>query len=120
MHIVLSKTQKSEIYIEKYAFQFATQPRGNARQYHQRRLQPFNALLTPTGQLADGLYRHNDEYSALTKTLANKQTRFVRAADDAEESTAASQWFGENFGQMMQTLAQWMGLVINVIWKLFE
>ncbi|XP_036318304.1 uncharacterized protein LOC118733151 [Rhagoletis pomonella] len=104
----------------------AAQPRSNALQRNVRRLQPVtrNALLTPTGQLAEAeaAHRHNDEHSALTKTLANTHSRFVRAADDAggeADSGATSQWFSENFGQMMQTLVELAGIVIGAIWRLF-
>ncbi|XP_036318303.1 uncharacterized protein LOC118733150 [Rhagoletis pomonella] len=105
----------------------AAQPRSNALQRNVRRLQPFtrNALLTPTGQIAaeaEAAHRHNDEHSALTKTLANTHSRFVRAADDAggeADSGATSQWFSDNFGQMMQTLVELAGIVIGAIWRLF-
>ncbi|XP_017493158.1 PREDICTED: uncharacterized protein LOC108381251 [Rhagoletis zephyria] len=98
----------------------AAQPRSNALQRNVRRLQPF----TPTGQLAEAeaAHRHNDEHSALTKTLANTHSRFVRAADDAggeADSGATSQWFSDNFGQMMQTLVELAGIVIGAIWRLF-
>ncbi|XP_018784918.1 PREDICTED: uncharacterized protein LOC108966454 [Bactrocera latifrons] len=83
------------------------QPQGG-RQHDARGSQPFNALLTSVGQLADSPLRHGG-HLALTTSKAGSRKRLARSADDG----------GMNFGDIFQAIIQFVVTSIDAFLKLF-
>ncbi|XP_011204421.2 uncharacterized protein LOC105226976 [Bactrocera dorsalis] len=83
------------------------QPQGG-HQHGARSSQPFNALLTSVGQLADSPLRHGG-HLALTASKAGSRKRLARAADDG----------GMGFGDIFQAIIQFLVTSIDAFLKLF-
>lgn len=79
------------------------------RQHDARRSQPFNALLTSVGQLADSPLRHG-AHLALTASKTGSHKRLARAADDG----------GMGFGDIFQSIIQFVLNSIDAFMKLFS
>ncbi|XP_039962029.1 uncharacterized protein LOC120775763 [Bactrocera tryoni] len=77
-------------------------------QHDARGSQPFNALLTSVGQLADSPLRHGGHLS-LTASKAGSRKRLARAADDG----------GMDFGDILQAIIQFVVTSIDAFLKLF-
>lgn len=103
------------------------------RQYDARRSQPFNALLTSVGQLTDSPLRRHGGHLPLTQSNASSRKRLARAANgggDAGGPQARMFFLGGNsdgeggmegvdFGDMFQSVIQFILNSIDAILKLF-
>ncbi|XP_011177132.2 uncharacterized protein LOC105208792 [Zeugodacus cucurbitae] len=99
-----------------------------------RRSQPFNALLTSVGQLADSPLRRHGEHLALTASRASGRKRLARAVDDGGEAGGPQSRMhfgggsggdgevdmaGMDFGDMFQSVIQFILNAIGSIMNLF-